>query len=232
MEMPKELHDRLHVPKMVCKRQLYSCHQTGIFKAAFEDDIEAVTEFIEKETHLNIRNWRGDTPLNCAIRGKADNTIDWLLENKASPEFGGWLYEPPIVAATAINNESAVETLLRKEIDVDGVDERGWTAVLVAAKAGFYSLTKRLINFGADLSLRSKQGDSAAYWVAKHNWEDIYERITQESNFKYLFQDAMEFAEEQDDETLPALLKNKDQNVNTRRPPGSPEGPPAKKHCQ
>lgn len=38
---------------MVCKRQLYSCHQTGIFKAAFEDDIEAVTEFIEKETHLS-----------------------------------------------------------------------------------------------------------------------------------------------------------------------------------
>jgi len=119
--------------------------------------------------------------------------------------------------------------------------------VLVAAKAGFYSLTKRLINFGADLSLRSKQvtpffylaffnyiikGDSAAYWVAKHNWEDIYERITQESNFKYVLQDAMEFAEEQDDEQLPALLKNKDQNVNTRRPPGSPEGPPAKKHCQ
>ena len=26
------------------------------------------------------------------------------------------MYEPPIVAATAINNESAVETLLRKEI--------------------------------------------------------------------------------------------------------------------
>ena len=53
LEMPKVLHDRLHVPKMVYKRQLYSCHQTGIFKAAFEDDIEAVTEFIEKETHLS-----------------------------------------------------------------------------------------------------------------------------------------------------------------------------------
>lgn len=132
VEMPKELYDRLHVPKMACKPQNYSKHQSGIFKAAFEDDIETVTEFIEKETHLSksppissfteftlaldIRNWRGDTPLTCAIRGRADNTIDWLLENKASPEFGGWLYEPPIVAATAINNESAVETLLRKEI--------------------------------------------------------------------------------------------------------------------
>ncbi len=53
LEMPKELHDRLHVPKMACKPQQYSSHQTGIFKAAFEDDIEAVTEFIEKDTHLS-----------------------------------------------------------------------------------------------------------------------------------------------------------------------------------
>lgn len=53
LEMPKELHDRLHVPKMARKPQHYSSHQTGIFKAAFEDDIEAVTEFIEKDTHLS-----------------------------------------------------------------------------------------------------------------------------------------------------------------------------------
>ena len=92
---------------------------------------------------------------------------------------------------------------------MDARDQNGWSALLVAAKCGYRRATLDLVEAGADVAALSNMGDSVLYWVARHNWKDLYRRLTgskDKETHSALVADAIKCSKLYGDPETPKLL--------------------------
>jgi hypothetical protein len=78
---------------------------------------------------------------------------------------------PNTLADEIINNDiDAVENiLLRHRLDVNELDEYGFTYLIEAAIANNVEIVKLLIDYGADVNLQDVTGGTALIWAAENN---------------------------------------------------------------
>lgn len=115
-----------------------------------------------------------DLALAFAVRGCHTPVIRRLLDAgaKTTVELQG---SPMIVLAAAANCIEAVDTLMKKGADVNGVNEDGETALMQAAQMGFVELVQMLLDHGADLEKTSKGRQSAWLLAAMGNQLEVVE---------------------------------------------------------
>ena len=117
----------------------------------------------------------GATPMHwCALTGNAE-LLDWLLESGApsNAAVAGTGMEPIHWAATRGHTE-VVRRLLKAGADIDALDRKHTTALVIAAQYDHTVLVFFLCKAGADISLLDDCGDSALHWAAYKNNQQTF----------------------------------------------------------
>ena len=102
------------------------------------------------------------TELVRAARGGDAQAIGILLESGVDPDQrtgqNNWT---PLMHAIHKNQKEAVTALLEGGADVNIQNERGLTALIMAAGYGFHDIVDRLLSHGADPHLQTEDSDNA-----------------------------------------------------------------------
>ncbi|CAK4662212.1 unnamed protein product [Aphanomyces euteiches] len=86
------------------------------------------------------------------------NMVETGLVDVNVPDRDGDL---PLLVAAKKNQIAIVEYLLQMGALVDSVDENGWTALQEAALCGAEDIVRTLLKWGADKSIRNREGQHA-----------------------------------------------------------------------
>lgn len=85
---------------------------------------------------------------------KSAETIFYLLlENNADPNIKDNLSETPLMVASDVGNDAAVQVLLNKGAEINLRDKKGKTALLNAVNSKHWGLVLTLIKNGADVTV-------------------------------------------------------------------------------
>lgn len=139
-------------------------HGTPLALACGSGRLEQVKLLIEKGSQLNHLNLIGQSPIHVAICESHWNIFNHLLELGCDPVHldkrgcTGLHY-----AARGRNSDDCVKRILEGELDINGVDSNGWSALHWAAASGYGTakVIKTLLQAGINQDLKDKQGRTA-----------------------------------------------------------------------
>ncbi len=124
----------------------------GLFKAAYDGNVEQLKQLLEIETEFGIRDGSGRTPLHVAAHASHDKVIEILIEAGADANaLDNQAYD--IVTIAAVANDLEV---LKMAIDLGASPSNttspyDGTALIAAAHLGHHEVVKILIDAGAPL---------------------------------------------------------------------------------
>jgi ankyrin repeat protein len=136
-------------------------------RAAYRGDKEVLLQFFSNGFQANYANSVGYTALMAAARGEALEVIRLLLSKGASASWADkrgytalhWAVAQSPVDAT--KQVSILGILIDAGADVNSCNEEGITPLMNAAWFGCDDSVRKLLSFGAVLSVRDKKGRSA-----------------------------------------------------------------------
>ncbi len=165
---------------------------TALTYAAYRDDLEMFDFLVERGARVEPRLLllaaarggsvriarrvfeRGDvekddvsSALAMACTHPSEEVVELLLDHGAAIDDLGWAggegKSRCLVEATALGDVGWIETVLAHGADIDGADEAGYTALMVAAglDPDDTSVVERLLDAGANPRLRSSEGERA-----------------------------------------------------------------------
>ena len=134
---------------------------------------------------VNLPDGRGfaETPLYYAINYDNAVIFNYLLDKNADARYRDKSGSTTLMLCCGISNASHegkhvgrgldtfAEKLLKRNVDVNAVNNKGWTALHYAAKFGLVNVTKLLLHYGADPTVRTNEGDTYTY-LARHEKQD------------------------------------------------------------
>ena len=139
--------------------------ETALHKASREGHAQIVHFLLEYGANLEIKSRDGYTPLHWAAKSGDLKILIMLLEDGADINSKGQYQRTPLHMATHNNRYHCVNHLLAQpDIHIDSqTDEKDHllSPLMIAAMYGFLELVKLLVNAGANLTLRSEEGDTA-----------------------------------------------------------------------
>lgn len=158
--------------------------RTSAMIAVHTDQLDVFQLLVEHGANINIRDNRSDNPLlyagaegklefvKAAIAAGADTTI--------TNRFGGTALIP---AADRGHVEVVRELLTNSDVDVDHINNLGWTALLEAVILGdggqnHQTIVKLLIEHGADVNLADHDGVTPLQHAKKRNYQEMIELLT------------------------------------------------------
>ena len=127
---------------------------------------------------VNLPNRQGETPLMlAAIKGNMP-LVKTLVARDADINREGWT---PLHYAASANLPQSVEIaayLLDKSAYIDADSGNGTTPLMMAAQYSSEAMVRLLINEGADVSLRNRQGLTAVDFARKSEREFMVELLS------------------------------------------------------
>ncbi len=137
-------------PEAMDAEDLGISQASELVSAAGSGDIAEVKRLIAGGVDVNERNTRGTTALmSGAFYGHLE-IVQALLEAGANPDarsFMSW----PLASAMFEDHVSIVEALLLGGADTELTDNKGRTALMVAARDGQFEIAGLLVEHGADI---------------------------------------------------------------------------------
>jgi ankyrin repeat protein len=139
--------------------------------AALGDNMEVCRFIVEESTNINAVNMNGSSCCHIAAQKKYLALLKDLIEKGADLniqekfDVGGYT---PLMYAVENNNLAMAELLLRHDADPNIADSRMWFSPLHHCARGgeqFITMTKKLMDHGANPDARDKEGNNAAYWA-------------------------------------------------------------------
>ncbi len=121
----------------------------------------------------------GFTPLGLAAFFGLAEMLTWLLEQGADPNkpSENQMAVYPINSAAANRNQETalklVQVLVAHQADVNAAQHGGWTPLHQAAAHGINDLVEFLLEHGADRSLKSEDGRTAADMALAGGYEEL-----------------------------------------------------------
>jgi hypothetical protein len=128
-----------------------------LHEAALRNNIEALQRHIDAGTDLDKPDARGNTALGRASASGRTEAMDLLIKSGANvnaPSAG----VPPLVLVTLQRRLDLVTLLLDNGADVNGKDDAGRTALIVAAENALFEAVELLVGKGADVNASDKRG--------------------------------------------------------------------------
>ncbi len=156
--------------------------RTPIMSAVYGNHIQTVAELLQAGADINLRDDMLNNPflyagaegyleiLRLAIEARADTSI--------TNRYGGTALIP---ACERGHIEIARELLSRTDVDINHINNLGWTALMEAIVLGDGNLTqqrivKLLVDYGADIQIADKDGVTPLEHARKNGFQEI-ERI-------------------------------------------------------
>ena len=165
---------------------------SALLDATDANDTASVRLLIEKGADVNAKNLIGDTPLmNAAGHGNLEvmkmllakgadvNAVDAAegLRVKNGPiALGSYT---PLLFAVTYGGEDAVKLLLDAGAKVNVQDARGMTPLMMAIATDRVNVrvVRLLLDKGADLKIKSKDGETAVDWAKKFNYPPVLDAL-------------------------------------------------------
>lgn len=139
---------------------------TALMFAARTDSVETVNALLRAGADPNaqvISPHAGEiTPLNSAINSRSPNRVEiakLLIGARAEINPRGEFFASPL--ASAVEDLEMVKLLIASGAEVNQKNFRGATALMIAAGAGTPSVVRYLLEKGADLNARDRDGNNA-----------------------------------------------------------------------
>ena len=132
---------------------------TALAWAAHWNDLETADLLVRAGANPSLANDYGVTPLTLACQNGSAAMVATLLKAGADPNVVQWTGETPLITCARTGDVQAVKLLLSAGADVDVTEERQGHTALMRAVAGKHSpVVQALIEAGADVNARSKDG--------------------------------------------------------------------------
>ena len=151
-------------------------HSSRLLNAVTTEDVDQVIRFVREGEDVNQSDARGGwergsySPLTVACITGSHEILSTLIDLGAHVNLQReqviryWDQVPsPLSVASAWNNYSAAELLMRKGADVNGFDKDGNTALHYAAANGNVGIVKLLVDSGADTDKNGVNDNSALH---------------------------------------------------------------------
>lgn len=153
----------------------------------------------------------GETALTYSIKNKLDSILYILLQENADPNKMNTLNETPIHLSIDYNDPIAARMLLNKEnLLINIFNNSHETPVINALKSNNKRIALMLINNGADLSIKSSDGettDQVAYRVFDSNFSNLLVKLEQFANIETRTQTLLDIVTQNDTTTLKYIKK-------------------------
>lgn len=98
---------------------------------------------------VNSRGYSGATPLTLAMRKRANQYVNYLLQNGADPNLAERSGDTPLIIAARTGNLEAIGTMILVGAAVDATNRQGETALIVAVQNHQAQAAKKLLEAGA-----------------------------------------------------------------------------------
>ncbi|XP_033105576.1 ankyrin repeat, SAM and basic leucine zipper domain-containing protein 1-like isoform X2 [Anneissia japonica] len=149
--------------------------------AISKGNLDEVKKFIQEGVPVDFKLHAGWTCLMYAVSsGKAD-IVEYLLENKANPNFTCDLFTPLLAGccSTALEDEilSCVEQLINHGAHINSHDRHFMTALMFAAKSGLASVVDYLIKCKCDINKQDDRGWTALCYAAAGGFTGIAKQL-------------------------------------------------------
>ena len=156
--------------KGVDKEAKYLFGQTLLHIACKYGKLNIVMYLIEQQNaDPSAKDKIGWTPLHIACWHDKLQIAKYLIEeHNADVESRNNSGETPLHSACKHGNLDIVKYLCQLNANKDAKNEYGWTPLYFASKHGFFSTVQYLISQGADIHIRSNNGETA-YDIAKND---------------------------------------------------------------
>ncbi|MBB65125.1 MAG: hypothetical protein CMO81_08680 [Waddliaceae bacterium] len=142
---------------------------TPLHLATILERIDFIHLLAQSGCKINQKNIDNNTPLHLAAFQGKKKLINALLEEGADREALNSLKQSPFDIAVQVNNKIAASILMRSGCDIDHRDKKGLTALHHFVLRDDYSMTKKLLDYGAHIETRTFRGESPLTLAAK-NW--------------------------------------------------------------
>lgn len=153
--------------------------RTSVMIATHTNQFDIFKLLIDKGADINIRDHRSDNPLLYAgaeglfdfVRASVAAGADTTLTNR----FGGTALIP---AADRGHVDIVKELLATSDVNIDHVNNLGWTALLEAillgdGEARHQEIVKLLVEYGADVNLADSQGVTPLQHARRLGYEEM-----------------------------------------------------------
>lgn len=131
----------------------YTFNGTGFVSAILAEDIEKVSQFLEKGIDVNIRNNLDQSALSAAVNTGNVTLIEMLLKAGANPNSPSKRQQPPpLLRAVASNNIAVARLLLNYQANINVVDENGWSPLFHTIENNNVLMMLNLIKLGANVN--------------------------------------------------------------------------------
>ena len=176
---------------------------------------------------LDRTDENGDTALHYAARHGNYQLMQFLLEHKAATKankFG----RTPLFDAVENNQEEMVERLLPAPFNADHPDNKGDTALHIAAQQGNVSIIEILKTNGASINIRNLDDEYPLHKALVHNNPALIDELANKYNVNYAnysspqFPLAQAILDNNTGQSIDALLKkgaDPNKNFNSRATP-------------
>lgn len=149
---------------------------TPLMNAAQEGNIPVLKEILKLKPQLEIKNKVGDTALAIAVGGDQIEATKILIGAGANVDItvSGENSDTLLIAAARSNAEAARLILEKNKSLVNKTNKLGETALMESVKFGYNDIAKILLKYGADTTMKNREGKSAADLAKSyHNHEAL-----------------------------------------------------------
>lgn len=143
--------------------------ETALIRAAIFGDTATLSLLVKKGCDVNAMDSTGLTPLINALFNVNRAATVWLLNNGADPDKVAAFGLTAVTAVVTYNDLPSVQAVLAKAKTINTVDSLGISALMWAAynEHDNPAIIQALLNRGADVHLKDKNGNTALSWALK-----------------------------------------------------------------
>lgn len=164
---------------------------TPLFWAMRSSNIKGFTKLLELGANPNVVFDDGGTVMHWAVQHKNEAFLKTALEHGGDPNLqGGQDNETPLFDAIGKQSDK-LDILLAAGANVNVQDRYGFTPVILAAARGRFDVVYKLLNYGADYRIETKNGHTLSDAIA-----DVRGRMDPNHELYQWMQKVIEWLEE------------------------------------
>ena len=154
-------------------------HADALLAALAGDHLNTVTFLLDNGVNVDQQDYQGVTPLFMACHKQLTYLVKRLLEAGANPNIMTSQIVTPLQAAAATDEGCAeiAALLIQHGADVNFVDEKGVSALNIAALKGHSEFAEVLIKHKADVNNITKSGHSPLFLASHKGHEQVAKHL-------------------------------------------------------